>query len=367
MKHIALLFILVVLSQPFHAQKGIYRLLIGTYTNTGKSQGIYSYEVDRNASVFNQKTVATDVSNPSYLAITQDKKYVYSVNESKDGSAANAFSFDDKAAGFTLLNRSLTEGSGPCYILTSDKHVFTANYGGGSISVFGRNPDGSLTGLQQKVQHTGSSINKERQSKPHVHQVILSPDKKYVVANDLGTDLVTVYAYHPESKTEILVLWDTLSVKPGSGPRHATFSKDGKKLYLLQELDGSLSVINMNNGKLSLVQEMSVIGKNKIKAWAADIHFSPDYKFLYATNRAPANNITCFSVAEDGKLKCINQVSTGGDGPRNFAFTPDGEYLFVAHQFSDNVVVFKRDPKTGFLTNTGKQIKVGAPVCLLFY
>lgn len=368
MKRIAtLLMIVVALVQPFYAQKGIYHLLIGTYTNTGKSQGIYCYDVDMSTSVFTQKSVGKGVSDPSYLAMTPDKKFVYAITESNDNSAAYAFSFDKNKARLTLINRSLTKGSGPCYISVTDRNVFTANYGGGSISVFGRNTDGSLTDVLQKIQHVGKSINRERQDVPRVHQVIVSPDKKYVIANDLGTDKVTVYKYNPKSKTEILAPYDTLSAKPGSGPRHATFSKDGKTLYVLHEIDGSLTVLAMKNGRLSLVQRTSVIRKNKIKASAADIHLSPDDKYLYATNRAPANNITCFSVAKDGKLKFKQQISTGGNGPRNFAITPDGEYVFVGHQLTDNIVIFKRDLQTGLLSDTGKRIKVGTPVCLVFY
>ena len=351
----------------FSAQSKNYRLLIGTYTNTGKSQGIYSYDIDMKSGIFKQKSVATGVSNPSYLAITPDKKFVYSVNESSDGSAANAFSFDEKTGKLTKLNSSLTKSGGPCYISVTENHVFTANYGGGSISVFGRQPDGSLTDVLQLIQHIGKSVNTERQNEPHVHQVIISPDQKYVVVNDLGTDKVTVYKYNPNSKTEILIPYDTLSVKPGSGPRHAIFSRDGERLYLVHEIDGTVSVLAMKNGKLSLMQETIVDYKTGTVNRAAEIYLSADEKFLYVTNRGTANDITCFSVAKDGTLTFKQQVSTGGDGPRNFAITPDGEYVFIAHQQTDNIVVFKRDKKTGFLSVTEKQIEVGSPVCLVFY
>ena len=349
------------------SQSQNYKLLIGTYTNTGKSQGIYSYDIDMNKGVFEQKSVTTGVSNPSYLAISADKKFVYSVNESTDGSAANAFTFDKKTGKLTKINSVYTKSDGPCYISVSEKNVFTANYGGGSLSVFGRNSDGSLTPVLQVIQHVGKSINIERQNEPHVHQVIVSPDQKYVIVNDLGTDKVTVYTYYPDSKTNVLIPFDTLSVKPGSGPRHAVFSKDGKKLYLVHEIDGTVSVLSMKEGILSLLYQTSLVKKDKVINRAADIHLSADEKFLYATNRGTANDITCFSVDKDGKLNYLQQVATGGDGPRNFAITPDDQYIFVAHQNTDNIVIFKRDIKSGLLTDTGKQINVGAPVCLKFY
>ena len=188
-----------------------------------------------------------------------------------------------------------------------------------------------------------------------------------MLANDLGTDKVTVYQYKPNAAANILVPFDTLSIKPGSGPRHSAFSKDGKIVYLLQEIDGTVSVLRMQNGKLSLIQESSVIKNNKVVIRAADIHLSPDGKYLYATNRGTANDITCFSVAKDGKITFLQQISTEGVGPRNFAITLDGQYVFVAHEKSNTIVIFKRDMLTGLLSHTGKKIEVGSPVCLLFY
>jgi 6-phosphogluconolactonase len=365
MKHALLLFILTTFSQAFQAQN--YRFLVGTYTMPGKSQGIYTFELNGKTGVVTQKSVTTGVSNPSFLCVTPDRKFVYSVNESAEGSAANAFSFQPKTGKLTLLNRSLTNGKGPCFISATPKHVFTANYGGGSLSVFGRNPDGSLSELKQKIQHYGSSINLGRQAEPHVHQVIVTKDMRFVLANDLGTDKVSVYAYNPNAEKEILTPWDTLDVKKGSGPRHLSFSRNGKFAYLVQELDGSVSALSFKNGQLELLQEITLMAEKNQKAWAADIHLSPDGKFLYATNRAPANSITCFAVLPNGKLENYFMVSTRGDGPRNFAISPDGKFLLVAHQFSNNIVIFKRDNKTGILTDTGERIDVGSPVCLVFY
>ena len=367
MKKLIFTFLISILMLPICAQKSNYRLLIGTYTSPGKSQGIYLYDVDMQKGEFAQKSVTTGVSNPSFLAITPDKKFVYSVCESTNGSAAYAFTLNEETAKLTFLNSSLTKSDGPCYISVTGEHVFTANYGGGSISVFGRDADGSLTDALQIIQHVGKSINVKRQNIPHVHQAIVSPDNKYVLVNDLGTDKVTVYKYNPASKVDILVAYDSLTVKLGSGPRHSTFNKTGNKLYLLQEIDGTVSVITMKEGKISLIQETTVVRNDKVVIGAADIHLSPDERFLYATNRGTANDITCYSVGKDGKLTFKQQYSTGGNGPRNFAISPDGRYLFVGHQLTDNIVIFKRNTKTGLLINTGKQIEVGAPVCLLFY
>ncbi|ADQ79151.1 3-carboxymuconate cyclase-like protein [Paludibacter propionicigenes WB4] len=366
MKRIDLLLIIALL-QTLSVQSQSYHLLIGTYTNPDKSQGIYSYNINLKTCAFTQQSDAKGISNPSFLALTPDKKYVYSVSENGDASSANAFQFDSKTGKLTFLNTYLTKGADPCYIATTPDHVFTANYSGGSVSVFGRKADGSLTDALQIIQHVGKSVNAERQGEPHVHQIIVSPDKKYTLVNDLGTDKVTVYAYNPLAKTDILTPVDTLNVKPGSGPRHSVFTKDGKRLYLVHEIDGTVSVLGMKNGKLKLLQETTLDRKAGTVNGAADIHLSPDEKYLYATNRGSADDITCFAVAADGKLRFKQQIPTGGKMPRNFAITPDGQYVFVGHQTTDNIVIFKRNIQTGLLRNTRKQIKVGSPVCLLFY
>ena len=367
MKKIILIIYILLFMCSMFVQSTNYRLLIGTYTAPGKGQGIYSYSLDLVNGVFTQQSVTTDITNPSFQALTSDKKFVYSVSESNNGSLACAFRFNKKTAKLNFINSSSTTSGGPCFISVTNKHVFTANYGGGSLSVFGRNEDGSLTNVQQVIQHVGKSIDTERQGEPHVHQVMITPDKKYLLANDLGTDKVTVYKYNSDTSTNVLVPFDSITLKLGSGPRHSAFSKDGKLVYVLQEIDGTLSVMSLNNGRLKLLQETSVSIRKGIVNRAADIHFSPDGKFLYATNRGTANDITCFAVAKNGKLTLTQQVSTDGDGPRNFAISPDGKYLLVGHQNTDNIVVFTRDKKTGSLTDTGKRIAVGSPVCLLFY
>lgn len=349
------------------ADDSTYRLLVGTYTNTKVSEGIYSYAIDVEKGVFRPIQVAKELVNPSFLALTTDKKHVYAISESGTESKAGAFAFDVESGSFRFLNSSLTGGKGPCHVAVTDKHVVTANYSGGNLSVFRRNTDGSLSDLIRLLQHTGSSIHPKRQTKPYAHQVVFTPDQKFLLSCDLGTDLIMVYKYDRKSEHQPLVVFDSVQVKAGSGPRHLTISKNGKYVYLLQEIDGTISAMTMKKGKLKIIQETSVVIKSGIETGAADIHLSPDGKFLYASNRGTANDITCFTVEKNGRLSFVQQVSTGGVGPRNFAVTPDGNYLFVGNQRTDNIVVFKRDVKTGKLTDTGKSFTVGAPVCLLFY
>jgi len=365
MKKILLLPFLL-LAMQVSAQKSDYNLIIGTYTNGGKSEGIYVYGFDTSTGDFKARSVVK-TENPSYLTVSSDNKFVYSVNESGDKSAVSAFAFDGIKGELKFLNQLPTEGADPCYIITDGKHVISANYSGGNASVFGIQKDGALGPLKQLVQHSGKSVNRSRQNSSHVHMVQFTPDRKYLVVNDLGTDKIYIYKYNAGLSREVLVANDSIATDPGSGPRHITFSKDGKYAYLIQELDGGVSVFSYNEGLLKKIQSVKITedeftGENG----AADIHISPDGKFLYASNRGSENKITIFAIEKGGLLNKTGQISTEGRGPRNFVIDPSGKFLLVANQATDEVVIFERDTETGALKDTGKRIKTAAPVCLIF-
>lgn len=349
------------------AQENKFNLIVGTYTNSCDSKGIYVYDFDSNTAQSHLKNASENVINPSYLTVSKDNKFIYSVNESGPESRISSFEFDSKSGKLDLINSQDSKGADPCYIINDDKNVIVANYSGGNISVFGKNNDGSITEAKQVVQHFGKGINAKRQESPHVHMVYFSPDKKYVLSNDLGKDLVYLYQYNPNSASEVLKIKDSVAVKSGSGPRHLTFSKDGKFVYVLEELDGTLTTFSYANGMLKKLDETSIVAKDfKGDIGSADIHISPDGKFLYATNRGTANTISIFKILKNGKLESKGQTSTLGKGPRNFAIDPTGNFLLVAHQYSNDIVIFKRDKNTGSLTATGKKIALCSPVCLVF-
>jgi 6-phosphogluconolactonase len=350
------------------AQKANYNLLIGTYTNSGKSEGIYTYNFNTYSGVTRLKSITKDVSNPSFLAVSPDRRSVYSVNESGKESAVSAFSFDPVAGKLQFLNKQESHGADPCYVTADNKNVIIANYSGGSIAVFGRNADGSLTAAKQVIQHTGKGIDpKKRQESAHVHMVQFTPDKKFLICNDLGEDMIYIYNYTPLAKTQVLSLKTALKTNAGTGPRHLTFSPNGKFAYLTHEFNGKITAFSYANGNLNLIQEIGTTEKDfKGRIDAADIHVSPDGKFLYQSNRGDANTISVFSIYPTGKLAFVSRVSTLGKGPRNFAIDPTGKYLLVAHQNTDDVVIFNRNKITGALTDSGKRISVGAPVCLVF-
>lgn len=361
-----LVVLLVLFGIQFQAQENKWNLVIGTYTKSCDSKGIYVYEFDAVTGESQFKSSTENIINPSFLTVSKKNDFVYSVNEDGPKSTVSAFKYDSKKGTLDFLNKQNVQNPGPCYIINDDESVITANYSGGSVAVFGKNKNGSLTALKQLVQHSGKGINPNRQEKSHVHMVQFSPNHQFVLATDLGTDKMYLYQYNPKA-AKPLELKDSINVKAGSGPRHFTFSKDGKKLYLLHELDGTVSVFNYAKGKLQLIQETTVLAEDyKTMSTAADIHISPDQKYLYATNRKEANDISCFKILKDGKLEFVARVSTLGDGPRNFAIDPTGNFLLVAHQYTNDVVVFKRDQATGKLSDTGKRISLCAPVCLIF-
>lgn len=367
MKNKVFILLLISIFTTVQAQKNTLNLIVGTYTNNCDSKGIYVYDFDTETGDFNLKNASENTVNPSYLTLSKDNKFIYSVNETGPESMVSAFGFDAKSGKLDLINKQSSKGADPCYIINDDKNVIVANYSGGNISVFGKNSDGSLTEAKQVIQHFGKGINAQRQEGPHVHMVHFSPDNKYVLANDLGNDKVYSYAYNPNAATDILQIKDSLAVKSGSGPRHLTFSKDKKFVYLLQELDGTLSVFSYAKGVLKKIDETTILAKDfKGTFSSADIHISPDGKFLYASNRGEANDISIFKILKNGKLEAKGHISTLGKGPRNFVIDPSGNFLLVGHQYTNEIVIFKRDKATGSLADTGKRIALCAPVCLIF-
>jgi 6-phosphogluconolactonase len=367
MKTIFATFLSLFALTTIEAQEKKFNLIVGTYTKSCESKGIYVYEFDSEIGDFKLKSNTENILNPSYLAVSNDNKFVYSVSENDKKSSVSAFGYDSKSGKLDFINFKNVNALNPCYIINDDKNVITANYSSGNISVLAKNSDGSVGEVKQIVQHTGKGINEKRQEAPHAHMVYFSPDKKYVLANDLGTDKVYLYRYDPNSVTEALKLKSSFDLKPGSGPRHLIFSKDGKNVFVLQELDGTITSLSYNDGILKKLSETTVVATDfKGDIGAADIHISPDGKFLYATNRGTANDISVFKISKKGSLEFVQRTSTLGKGPRNFNIDPTGNFLLVGHQYTNEIVIFKRDKTTGMLAATGKKIDLCSPVCLVF-
>jgi len=349
------------------AQKGkTYNLLVGTYTQPGKSDGVYVYTFNSTTGELTAKSEAKGIRNPSFLAISRDRKYVYAVNETSDGTVS-AFGFDSKSGALTLLNTAPSGGNGPCYVSTDDRgrFLFVGNYGGGSLTAIPIKNDGSLGSRIQTIQHEGKSI-KDNQRQPHVHAAVLSKDDHFLFVPDLGTDKVNIYSVNYSSETPLKAS-TFAGVEPGSGPRHFTFDSSGRNAFLIQEMTGVVTAYTYAEGKLIPKQSVSLPPANfNGRIDAADIHVSPDGKFLYASLRGDINEIVTLSIDRTGLMTYAGRQSTQGKTPRNFAIDPTGNFLLVANQNSDEIVVFRRDQNTGALHATDKKIAIGAPACLLF-
>ncbi|WP_017729965.1 lactonase family protein [Nafulsella turpanensis] len=347
-----------------------FHLIVGTYTS-GKSEGIYVYRFDSKTGKLEHTFTAKGVENPSFVVLSPDGQYLYAVNEvsgEKEGSVS-AFRFNRETGALEFINKQASGGGDPAYLTVDQKgeNLFVGNYTGGNLSVLPVQKDGSLGAAIQTIQHAGSSVNKERQEKAHVHSTVLGPEEKHLFVGDLGTDKVNIYEYHPESNQPLKpAATPFIAVEPGTGPRHLIFDELGDYAYLVQELTAEVSVFRHENGKLSHVQTVPMTEPDfKGAVSAAEVKISPDGKFLYASNRGDANEIVIYKIGpEKGTLTLVDRQSTLGKTPRNFTIDPTGRFLLVAHQNSDNVIVFARDIETGKLSPTGEEIEVGKPVYL---
>lgn len=349
-------------------------LLVGTYTSEKGSKGIYLYRFNAHTGKSDSLSMA-EVVNPSYLTLSPDEKIVYSVGENDDGNgAAHSFSFDKQRGTLTPINSSPTLGGSPCYITTDRKgqNVYTANYGGGSVSSFRADKKGRLSPATLVMQFKGKGPDSKRQTSPHLHSVMHSPDGQFLFASDLGSDKLYRFSVNDTSfKGQPSLERNSLKefiMPPGTGPRHFDFHPHGGKyLYVLGELSGEVIVFDYDQELGGLTQKQVIIAADRVGArGSADIHVSPDGRFLYASNRLQADGIAIFSIDPGkGTLTKVGYQLTVKH-PRNFVITPNGKFLLVAGRDDNRIQVFSVDTETGMLTDTNQSISLSKPVCLKF-
>lgn len=333
-------------------------ILVGTYTDNNESQGVYLYQFDTETA----ESLLLDTArsgNPSFIITSEDGRFAYAVNEYMDSrQGVSSFILGDGSV--DLLNYVQDGCAGPCNILLAGGNVFTADYGGGTLSVFPVLEDGSLDGMSfQFVPEKTEGV------KSHIHCTALSPDGKYIFMTDLGADAIYRATVVDGSAPRDFVTAYRFDALEHPGPRHLVFSQDGRFAYLLGEPGDCLTVFGYEEGNLSHISTQKAYEADG--RGSADVHISPDGRYVYTSHRLKGDGIAIFSRnADDGTVENAGFCPTGKH-PRNFAITPDGKWLLCACRDDNRIEIYSVDGETGQLTATGKTIDVPAPVCICIY
>lgn len=347
----------------------------GTYSR-GSSKGIYAARFESATGKLASIGLVAETPNPTFLAVHPSQRFLYAVNEisnyeGQTAGSVSAYSINQATGALTLLNRVSSRGAGPCHldIDKTGKWLFVANYGGGSVAAFPVRTDGTLGDASAFFQHAGSSVHPQRQTGPHAHMAALSPDNRILLVPDLGLD--QVLAYRLDAAKGGLTPSDPPFVKTaaGGGPRHLAFRPDGKFVYVLNEMQSTVTAFSYNAslGEMKELQTLSTLPEgHTARNSTAEIVVHPKAKVVYVSNRGH-DSIAIFKIdSKKGTLTAADRVPTQGKTPRNFAIDPSGAYLLAANQETGNVVVFRIDPKTGGLTPTGSVLEIPFPVSLVF-
>lgn len=358
---------------------------VGTYTNVEElpghrhpagpsSLGIYVFRFDRDRGQLTPLGLAAETRNPTYVAFAPSGRTLYAANEiyqyqGRASGAVSAFAVDRETGRLTLLNEVATGGTGTCYVRPdpAGRNLLLANFGSGSVAVVPVNPDGSLRPASAFIQDTGAGPN-PRQAGPHAHSFNFSPDGRFAVEAEFGTDQLRVYRFDPDAGSLAPADPPFLALAPGSAPRHLTFHPNGRTAYCLGEIDSTITVLAYDaaSGRFQRRQTVSTLppdfqGKNT----AAEVLVDRSGRFLYASNRG-LNTIAVFAVGADGRLRPVAQVPAGGRTPRGFCLDPRGGWLLTANQDTNNVAVFALDPVTGIPAATGQSVPVRSAECVQF-
>jgi 6-phosphogluconolactonase len=350
-------------------------IFAGTYTDKGStSRGIYGFRWDADAGTMSPLGLAAATVNPSFLALSPDRRHLYAVNETDDfhgeksGSVSSFAVAGDKLRPINIVS---SEGAGPCNVAVDykGKAVFVANYDGGSAASFRVLPGGGLSKAVSSFHYTGHGADPERQAAPHTHCTTVSRDNRYVLVNDLGLDRVSVYHLDPHTARLTPNTPPWYEALPASGPRSFAFDPSGRWAYSLNEIASTLDALawDAEQGTLTRIQNISTLPEGfKGPNTAATVAVDSEGRFVYTSNRGD-DSVAVFSIDDrKGTLKAIQHVSCGGKSPRHFALDPGNQWLLVANQDSSNIVVFARNPRSGLLTPTGNQYPLSSPVCLVF-
>jgi 6-phosphogluconolactonase len=370
---LGILITIVIGSGNILAQTGGKEIIYAGTSSTRGSKGLYVFQFDRSLGKLTEVQTLNEGSGPGFLTLSPDKKHLYAVygkgTIKDDNGAVMSFTVDPATGFLTKLNEQSANGRGPAHVSIDPKQRFAyvSNYGDGTLSVYPINKDGSLGKASDFIKHTGSSIVVGRQEGPHVHSTIPSSDGKFIYVSDLGIDKIMIYEISAAGKLSPASV-PFVNATPGSGPRHFAIHPNGNFAYSAQEISSTIESykVNKSTGSLTAIERLHMIPDDfTARNSAADIHFSPDGKFLYASNRGHESLVIYKVDAKNGKLSLVGHEGTGGKHPRNFMIDKKGEFVLTANQNTDNVVIFNRDKVSGKLTPNGEQMTVPAVQCLI--
>jgi 6-phosphogluconolactonase len=333
------------------------RVFFGAYTTwSGGAKGIGIGTYDTANGQLKTTGVITGVVNPSFVIESRDGRFLYAVNETTDGGVTAI-----DARTLKVINKVATGGADPCHLTLdpSGRHLITADYSSGSLSVFPLRADGGIGARTQLVKHKGSGPDPDRQKGPHAHQILFDPAGRYALAVDLGADSVFVYSFAGGRLTP----HSTAKLKAGAGPRHLAFHPSGRTAYVVNELDSTIVSCAYADGKLTPGQVLKTAPPATVRNYPAEVLVSGDGKFVYMSNRGH-DSVAHFAVDGAG-LTLVGHTPVGGKYPRHITLDPSGQFLFAANQNSSLVTSFAVDRVTGKLTPSGTPLKTEIPVCVL--
>ena len=368
MKFYITIFLAIATCLAFGQDSSKTYLFVGSYTSGEAAEGITVYDFNKDNGELNEIERVDSLINPSFIAISPNGKFLYACTETKldRHGSISAFQIDSLTGKITFLNKQTTGGNNPVHLAVdkANKYVVVSNYTDAGISVFECNSDGSLQPYSELIEFEGSSVIKGRQDNAHIHSCNFSPCNKYVFATDLGSDKIHAFSFDYE---DLLTIVDSLSINTnkGSGPRHFTFHPNKSFAYCVEELSGAVTVYTYKKGLLRLLNTYPSYEQKSEEYASSDIHVSPDGKYLYVSNRQDENSISIFGInSNNGGLTLIAHQGTYGTIPRSFVISPTGKYLIVANQTSNDLVIFRRNFKTGLLTKTSRTTGLKSPSSL---
>lgn len=339
----------------------------------GPDGAIHGYRLDVATGRLSMLQRTTGVENPFFLAISPDRKHLYSIHApgqfgGKSNEQVAAYELMGHEGELKLLNRQSSQGTASCYldVDSSGSMVVVANYSTGSVASYPIRKDGSIGEASSFVQHHGSSVDTARQEGPHAHSIVISPDNRFAFAADLGLDQILCYRIDPKTAKLLPSRPSFVRTPPRAGPRHLIFHPNAQRIYVINELENSVTQFDYEAASGSLIEQQTISTLPKDfdgKSYCADLKITPNGKFLYGTNRGH-DSIAAYRIADDGRLTLLGIHSSGGKGPQNLAITAGGELLLCANMPGNNVTVFRIDANTGDLTPVGESVPMPSPSCI---